>query len=284
MAVGKAKTEWELIHPDTRKGKYCRSQSKNETISDGESLMLLQNHQDISGFVKKNYKVLGISERSLYRRVRFYNAIINNIFDEKTLNSFKNEEISYSQLLNKLRKLENKRKIRNNLEAAKVFQSRSNSSFINEKKKEPERSISDSSTEKVKKGKLKNKLSQKINDKFRSPENSKLKIISNEKGTFFTEVGEDKDSKHNVTIKNDKQNKKKPTFLEEVSFDKAFTPKLESAINEEIHKESVEIEDDLKSIPKETIYVCPHCKKDVIISENNLNGQVIKSLLPIHFK
>ncbi len=84
--------------------------------------MQLQNHQDISGFVKKNYEILGISKRSLYRRVQLYNAIEDKIFGERTINSFRNEKITYSQLLNKLRKIENKRKMRNNLEASKTFQ------------------------------------------------------------------------------------------------------------------------------------------------------------------
>ncbi len=33
MAIGKAKEQWERLHPDTRRGKYNRSQSKNKTIT-----------------------------------------------------------------------------------------------------------------------------------------------------------------------------------------------------------------------------------------------------------
>ncbi|KKL58947.1 hypothetical protein LCGC14_2220240 [marine sediment metagenome] len=145
MAIGKAKTEWERLHPNTGRGKYNRSQLKNETISDGESLMQLQNHQDIPGFVKENYKILGISKRSLYRRVQLFKAIQNNIFDEVTLNSFKNDKITYSQLLNKLRKIENKRKIRNNKEASKTFRLKISPPSIKQKKKTEERTNSNSS-------------------------------------------------------------------------------------------------------------------------------------------
>ncbi len=142
MAIGKAKTEWERLYPSTKRGKYNRSRLKKEAITIVETVMQTQTHQGVSGFVKNNHKILGIAEITLYRKVQLYNAIKNKVFDEKTVELFRNEKITYSRLLNKLRKLENERKIRN-----KTF-----SPPIKQKKIIVEGSLLNSSPEEVNQG------------------------------------------------------------------------------------------------------------------------------------
>ena len=60
--------------------------------------------------------------------------------------------------------------------------------------------------------------------------------------------------------------------------------KTESFIADDKNKIHIKIETELNSIIKETISVCPHCKKNIIISEKSSNGQVVKSLLPVNIK
>ncbi len=39
MAIGKAKEHWDQLHPNTGRGKYDRSRSKNAVITVGEIVM-----------------------------------------------------------------------------------------------------------------------------------------------------------------------------------------------------------------------------------------------------
>ncbi len=280
IAMGKAKTEWERLHPSTGRGKYNRSQLKNETISDGESLMQLQNHQYISGFVKENYKILGISKRSLYRRVQIYNAIENNILNEKTIHSFRNEKISYSQLLNKLRKIENKRKIRNKV-GSKVFQIIKETPPINEKKEKPEISVANNLSEKVKQ--VSGKLSHGTHNKSESEGNTHFNGI-NETTSLHVEIQEKIDRKPSNTIVINKVDNKKSSFLEKLPFDKINPPRQESVVDDDKKEKFVKIKKKIESTTKETISICPHCKKNIIISEDSSEGESVKILLPLYLK
>ncbi len=80
MVVEIAKTEWERLHPDTGRGKYDRSQSKNEIISDGESLMQILDPQVFSGFVKENYYILGIIDIRLQTSLRNKDYLLFSLF------------------------------------------------------------------------------------------------------------------------------------------------------------------------------------------------------------
>ncbi len=219
--------------------------------------MQILDHQIFSGFVKENYSILGISKRSLFRRVQLYNAIDNKIFDEKTIKSFRNEKISYSQLLNKLRKLENKRKIRNHLETSKTFQVKSLSSPSREKKKELEITVPNNLPHKVKQVEMSKKTMRETIDKYKSAIDVYFNKI-NKDISLPAKIQEKKYIKPNNTIGADRIDGKKSLLLENLPI--------------------------IKSDTREILFECPHCKKGLIFSEDSSKIGGFPNLMPINLE
>ncbi|MBA7547658.1 hypothetical protein ES705_40088 [subsurface metagenome] len=116
--ITRFKKLFEKANPSTKKGKYNRSSqnnSKPKSISANLSLMFPQQNNSNGSFVDIYSKKFGLSRRSLFRYVRIGDAILKNKFDDKTIMAIKNRAISQSQLLEVLRKTENREIVKNKL-------------------------------------------------------------------------------------------------------------------------------------------------------------------------
>lgn len=129
MAIGKAKEIWEDQYPFSGRGKYNRDDLRTQSITASHAVIPPKKNEKVSGFVTSNYKILGMAERTLYNKVRLYEAIKNKTLDEKNIILFKNQQISYQKLLDKLQKIENKQIIQDKLK--KSFEDSKNQKLIN---------------------------------------------------------------------------------------------------------------------------------------------------------
>ena len=108
------KMEYEKAHPEIKRGKgrWSKSVTKHEKNNTASNAVL---KNQVLPFVKAYHKFFGIAERTLFNYVRIGEAYKKNKFNQETISLFNEGELTQTQLLDILRKLENKKIIESNL-------------------------------------------------------------------------------------------------------------------------------------------------------------------------
>ncbi|KKN33366.1 hypothetical protein LCGC14_0804560 [marine sediment metagenome] len=117
------KREYEGVHPEVMHGKAIREQcsplrdhEKNEGNKVASDATLKNDHKNkVLSFVKYYHKFFGIAERTLYNYTRIGEAYLDNKFNEETITLFEKGKLTQTQLLETLRKFDNKRIIQSKL-------------------------------------------------------------------------------------------------------------------------------------------------------------------------
>ncbi|KKK79285.1 hypothetical protein LCGC14_2835040, partial [marine sediment metagenome] len=115
--------EYEKDHPEIKHGKArwgrhstlrnCEKDRVNKVASDA---VLKNDHEEqILSFVKGYHKFFGVAERTFRNYTRIGEAYLDNKFNEETITLFEEGELTQTQLLETLRKFENKRIIQSKL-------------------------------------------------------------------------------------------------------------------------------------------------------------------------
>ncbi|MFW9939448.1 MAG: ParB/RepB/Spo0J family partition protein [Candidatus Thorarchaeota archaeon] len=114
LGLGKLKKKYEKTYPETKKGKYIRKSPEiqdHKTINASDALMF----SSPGAFVEKYYKDFGIAKRTMFVKTRIAEAILNNKLDEKSIHLIKEGNITQTELLDRLRKIENRMIIKKKL-------------------------------------------------------------------------------------------------------------------------------------------------------------------------
>ncbi len=77
--------------------------------------MVSQSNNSVPSFVKAHYEIFGLTERGLRNKTRISEALENNKFDSKTVDLLKQGKVTQKELLEKLRKIENRHIIKDKL-------------------------------------------------------------------------------------------------------------------------------------------------------------------------
>lgn len=127
-------------YPESKRGKYNRSSSKNHDhksiIPSGGNMI-----DNFPSFVEAYSPILGLKKTALYEKARIGEAILSEKFSSKTIEAILEEKITQSQLLHKLRQIDNKKGVRSKLKSHSKPQS---PSTTNNNKKTLENTISNS--------------------------------------------------------------------------------------------------------------------------------------------
>ena len=120
VALGRIKRKHENAYPETKRGRYIRSRSENEdhkSITETVSVMVSQSNISTPSFVNAHYGIFGLTDRGLRNKTRISDALENNKFDSETVDLLKQGKIVQKELLEKLRKIENRQIIKDKLGA-----------------------------------------------------------------------------------------------------------------------------------------------------------------------
>lgn len=110
VGLYRLKTEYEKAHPETQRGRYIRHK-KCDTITDSEAVMLQSSDDKVKSFVNEFHELLGLAERTMFKKIRICVAIGTNKFNKNTINLLKKGKISQNKLLKIFSEIDKKEKI-----------------------------------------------------------------------------------------------------------------------------------------------------------------------------
>ena len=194
IGFAQLKRKYEIEHPETKWG-------RNQHESGVARGAVPKNDLSLS-FAKKHSKQFNLSERALRDRIRVGDAILEGVFDEKTINQFKEDKITYTEIREKIKAIERLKKEKKELLSKKQKVNQSSAEQKKDKLEEGEKKENENTCEPKKIKSLPNtNFSEGVS---KSEEKEEETLFIPHSTPNFDQIAELPQKKHTITKFNDK--------------------------------------------------------------------------------